>query len=200
MTPPKRAGLGLLRAFDQVRYGDANILNLRESLPTAAAAARRAETWVRQKQVEGVSEVLVITGRGNNSEGGISPVREAVARTIASLRRRNVIERYEEHTPGSFSLSLAPITAMIDAPRRRREREAPETTTPSLARLSEGNRRMLRDLAERALEALGIKQTDEFLEAEMERQLKALHSAVGSDPGSETRLRGALRAALDQIP
>lgn len=200
MTRPKRSALNLLRAFDQVRYGDANTLNLRESLPTAADAARRAEAWLRQKQVEGVAEVLIITGRGNNSEGGISPVREAVARTITSLRRRNVIDRYEEHTPGSFSLSLAPISAMIDAPRRRRERHEPGVTAPSLARLGEGNRRMLRDLAERSLEALGIKQTDEFLEAEMERQLKALHSAIGSDPGSDTRLRKALRAALDQIP
>ena len=200
MTRPKKSALGLLRAFDEVRFGEANILNLRESLPTASDAAKRAEAWVRQKQVEGVAEVLIITGRGNNSGGGVSPVREAVARSITSLRRRNVVDRYEEHTPGSFSLTLASIGAMIDAPRRRREREGPAITAPSIARLSESNRRMLRDLAERSLEALGIKQTDEFLEAEMERQLKALHSAVGSDPGSDARLRGALRAALDQIP
>ena len=88
-----RTGLG------PVRRGH---LNLRESLPSASDAAQRADQWLRQKQVEGVSEVLIVTGRGNNSAGGVSPVREAVARMIAVLRRRNVIDRYEEHTPGSF--------------------------------------------------------------------------------------------------
>ena len=136
MTRPKKSALGLLRAFDEVRFGEANILNLRESLPTASDAAKRAEAWVRQKQVEGVAEVLIITGRGNNSGGGVSPVREAVARSITSLRRRNVVDRYEEHTPGSFSLTLASIGAMIDAPRRRREREGPAITAPSIERLS----------------------------------------------------------------
>src|SRR4051812_1585124 len=103
MARSRKPELGLLRALDSVRFGEANILNLRESLPSSAEAAQRAEQWLRQKQVEGVSEVLIVTGRGNNSEGGISPVRESVARTITALRRRNVIERYEEHTPGSFS-------------------------------------------------------------------------------------------------
>ena len=66
--------------------------------------------------MEGVAEVLVITGRGNNSENGVSPVREAILRLILSLRRRNVIDRYEEHTPGSFNIRLASINAMVDAP------------------------------------------------------------------------------------
>ena len=43
-----------------------------------------------------------------------------------------------------------------------------------LPELSPANRRLLRDLAERSLEALGIKETDKFLEAEMQRQLFAL--------------------------
>jgi multidrug efflux pump subunit AcrB len=197
MARARKTDLGLLRALDTVRFGDANILNLRESLPTASDAARRAEQWLRQKQVEAVKEVLVVTGRGNNSEDGVSPVREAVARTITSLRRRNVIERYEEHTPGSFSVTLASIRAMIDAPRRRRE---PTSQARSVLVLSASNERMLRDLAERSLEALGVKQTHEFLEAEMERQLRAIMSAIGEATDKEARLRSALRAALDQTP
>src|SRR4051812_39384448 len=118
-----KATPGLQRAFVSAQFGERNILNLRESLPTAADAASRAELWLRQKQVEGTAEVLVVTGRGNNSDNGVSPVREAVIRLIASLRRRNVIDRYEEHTPGSFSIRLASIGAMVDAPRRRRERK-----------------------------------------------------------------------------
>jgi len=198
MKRPK-TNLGLARAFDAARFGERNILNLRESLPTGGEAATRAELWLRQKQVEGAGEVLVITGRGNNSENGISPVREAIVRLILSLRRRNVIDRYEEHTAGSFSIRLASINAMVDAPRRRREREQP-ATMETLPALSAANRRLLRDLAERSLEGLGIKQADAFLEAEMQRQLRALAAAVGTGPGREEKLRAALRAALEQTP
>ena len=187
----------LNRAFDAARFGEKNILNLRESLPSAADAAIRAEQWIRQKQVEAAGEVLVITGRGNNSPDGVSPVREAVIRVIASLRRRNVIERYEEHNPGSFSVTLARIGAMVDAPRRRRERERPVSKEP-LPELSAGNRRMLRDLAERTLESLGIKATDKFLDAEMHRQLSAISAAIGNEPNKDEKLRAALRKALDQ--
>jgi hypothetical protein len=193
----KRDDTGLKRALDTVRFGERNILNLRESLPTPADAAQRAEQWLRQKQVEAVDEVLIVTGRGNNSENGVSPVREAVIRTITVLRRRNVIDRYEEHTPGSFSVRLAPISAMVDAPRRRRDREtipAPD----AMPDIGNANRRMLRDLAERTLEGLGIKLTDVFIETEMQRQLRALSAAIGTGPDRDERLRAALRAALDQ--
>lgn len=188
---------GLARALDTVRFGERNILNLRESLPTPADAAVRAEQWLRQKQVEAAGEVLVVTGRGNSSDSGVSPVREAVVRIIASLRRRNIVERYEEHTPGSFSITLASIGAMIDAPRRRREREQPKGKEP-LPEISASNRKLLRDLAERSLEGLGIKQTHEFLETEMQRQLRAISDALGDGPDREGRLRAALKAALDQ--
>jgi hypothetical protein len=193
----KRDDTGLRRALDTVRFGERNILNLRESLPTPADAAQRAEQWLRQKQVEAVDEVLIVTGRGNNSENGVSPVREAVIRTITVLRRRNVIDRYEEHTPGSFSVQLAPISAMVDAPRRRRDREtipAPD----AMPDIGNANRRMLRDLAERTLEGLGIKLTDVFIETEMQRQQRALSAAIGTGPDRDERLRAALRAALDQ--
>lgn len=200
MKRPRTSGIEVLRALDDVRFGERNILNLRETLPSAADAAHRAEQWLRQKQVEAVAEVLVITGRGNSSEGGVSPVREAIVRLIVSLRRRNVIDRYEEHTPGSFSISLARISAMVDAPRRRRE-PVPAPRSPAIvAGLSASNRRMLRDLAERSLEALGIKQTDEFLDAEMSRQLQAISTAIGPGPDIDARLKAALRAALDQVP
>lgn len=186
------------RALDAVRFGERNILNLRESLPSAADAAARAEQWLRQKQVEAVDEVLVVTGRGNNSDNGTSPVREAVVRVITALRRRNVVERYEEHTPGSFSIRLASIRAMIDAPRRRgqHDKKPPEI----LPELSAANRRLLRDLAERSLEALGIKDTAAFLEPEMRRQLQAIVTALGAERDREEKLRAALRAALDQTP
>ena len=43
--------VGLQRAFDEVRFGATRTLNLRESLPTGAEAARRLEAWLRQHQV-----------------------------------------------------------------------------------------------------------------------------------------------------
>jgi hypothetical protein len=141
----------------------------------------------------------VITGRGRNSENGISPVREAVAKLITALRRRNVVERYEEHTPGSFSIQLASISAMVDAPRRHRDSKSRVPDAP-LPELSKANQRLLRDLAERSLENLGIKETHAFLEAEMRRQLTAISSAIGSGPDRESKIRAALRAALDQTP
>lgn len=63
------------KAFDEAEFGTKNILNLRESLPTAADARHRAEAWLRERQVSGTSEVLLITGRGNQSPGGVSAVR-----------------------------------------------------------------------------------------------------------------------------
>jgi hypothetical protein len=195
----RRKDVGLQRAFDSVRFGERNILNLRESLPTPADAAARAEQWLRQKQVEVAEEVLVITGRGKNSDGGISPVRDAIVRTIASLRRRNVIERYEEHTAGSFSIRLAPVRAMLDAPRRKKEREA-KGADPVVPQLSAANRKLLRDLAERSLEGLGIKETEPFLEAEMHRHLRELLKGIPVETDQDAKVRAALRAALDQTP
>lgn len=199
MAPPRKSELTLHRAFDTVRFGVANILNLRESLPTVADATHRAEAWIRQRQVEGATEVLVITGRGKGSDNGVSPVREGIVRLVLSLRRRGVVDRYEEHTPGSFSMQLASVQSMVDAPHRRREpRRAPAPLAPGLAGLSPAARRLLRDLAERSLDALGIKETSTLLEGEMQRQLSAIAAALPDGSDREARLRAALKHALDQ--
>lgn len=201
MASHRKSDLHLHRAFDSVRFGAANILNLRESLPTVVEATRRAEMWIRQRQVEGAAEVLVITGRGKGSEGGISPVREGIIRLIASLRRRGVLERYEEHNAGSFSIQLAPVQAMIDAPRRRREPRPPaRPPKPQLASLTQTTRALLRDVAERSLDSLGVKDTSPFVEAEMIRQLTALDAAIPNAPNRDALLRAALKHTLDQTP
>jgi hypothetical protein len=198
--PKRRTGLkGLRQAFDEVRFGSQRTLNLRESLPTAAAAARRAETWLRQQQMERAEEVLIITGRGNNSEGGVSVVREAVIRLLHTLRRKGVITGHEEHTQGSFVVSLAPVSALWEAPKRKGNRGPVEPRTPpSLDELDDDSRQMLRNLAERALEGLGVKDTAKFLQGEMLKQFGAIAGSVGDAPDREKRLRAALRSALDQ--
>ena len=199
MASHRKTDLHLHGAFDTVRFGASNILNLRESLPTVADATHRAEAWIRQRQVEGVAEVLVITGRGKGSDGGVSPVRDGIIRLIASLRRRGVLDRFAEHTAGSFSITLAPIQSMIDAPRRRREprrRFAP--TGSGLSELTGPTLKVLRELAERSLDALGVKQTAPFLDAEMARQLAALRDALLAGEDFDIRLRSAIKQALDR--
>lgn len=197
----RRVGLkGLRQAFDEVRFGAARTLNLRETLPTAHAAAVRAEAWLRQRQVDRADEVLIITGRGNNSEQGHSVVREAVIRLLHALKRRGVVSGHQEHTPGSFVVTLAPVSALWESPKRNNGRgvAAPPATPPSLDDLDEESRVMLRNLAERALEGLGIKDTAEFLQGEMLRQFGAIAGSVGDAPNREARLKVAIRAALDQ--
>lgn len=198
--PDRRVGLtGLRQAFDEVRFGHSRTLNLRESRPTPADATVRLEAWLRQQQVERAKEVLVVTGRGIHSEGGVSVVREAAIRSFHELKRRGVVAGHEEHTPGSFVVTLAPVSALFEAPKRNKDRTTPPPRDPpSLDALDADARQMLRNLAERALEGLGIQDTAAFLEGEMLRQFSILATSVGDAPGRDARLRAAIRAALDQ--
>ena len=192
---------GLQRAFDEVRFGAARTLNLRESLPTGAEAARRLEAWLRQHQVEKSDELLVITGRGSNSEAGVAVVREAAIRVFHELERKGVVEAFTEHTPGSFVVTVAPISAMVDASKRRPEREAtpaPEAT-PTLAALGAETRQELRVLAERSLDALGVRERGPFVESEMLRLFGTLAPSVGSASERESQLRMAIRRAMAEL-
>src|SRR5215207_2547291 len=199
--PDRTNGLkGLRQAFDEVRFGTQRTLNLRDTLPTAAAAVTRTEAWLRQQQVESAEEVLIITGRGNQSHDGVSVVREAVIRLLHVLKRRGVIRGHDEHTPGSFVVGLADVSALWESPRRNRGRGVapPPPTPPSLDDLDPETRIMLRNLAERALEGLGVKDTATFLQGEMLKQFGAIAATVGDARGREDRLRAAIRVALDQ--
>ena len=191
----------LQRAFDEVRFGAARTLNLRESLPTGAEAARRVEAWLRQHQMQQSSELLVITGRGNKSEAGVAVVREVVIRVFHELRRKGVVEAFEEHTPGSFVVTIAPIEAMLDAAKRRSEQDAapPIPDPPTLAALDEEIRQALRVLAERSLDALGIRERGSFVESEMVRLFGILAPSVGTGPEREAQLRSAIQRAMSEL-
>jgi hypothetical protein len=192
---------GLQRAFDEVRFGATRTLNLRESLPTGAEAARRVEAWLRQHQVQRSTELLVITGRGNKSEAGVAVVREATIRVFHELRRKGVVEGFVEHTPGSFVVTLAPVEAMLDAAKRRSEPEVapPPPVPPTLAALDEETRRELRVLAERSLDALGIRERGPFVESEMLRLFGLLAASVGNGTEREAQLRSAIRRAMSEL-
>jgi len=191
----------LWRAFDEAQFSAANTLNLRESLPTVADARFRAEQWLRERQVSRAGKVLVITGRGNNSPDQVSPVREGVLGLFPQLRRRGVIAEWKEHSPGAFEVSLAPISALLDAPRRRGDRKPAVTTiTPaSIKNLEPATVNLLRRLAERSLEALGARTPEKFLEAEMLSKFSSLAGGVQPGPDGELRLREAIIAALEQM-
>lgn len=191
---------GLQQAFDEVRFGAARTLNLRASLPTADDAVQRLTRWLRQQQAQQSGEVLVITGRGNNSEDGVSVVREGSIRTFHELRRKGVITEFAEHTAGSFVVTLAPMRAMLDAASRRRERTPlpPPASPPTLDALSTDARDELRALAERSIDALGVRDRGPFVEGEMLRLFGSLAATVPEGPERERRLLAAIRAAMSE--
>jgi hypothetical protein len=157
------------KAFDEAEFGTKNILNLRESLPSAADARHRAEAWLRERQVSRSSKVLLITGRGNQSPDGISTVRAAIVALLPALRRRGVVTEWREHTPGSFVVKLGSISALLDAPNRKKDRAlvAKPADPRSLTGLEAATLSLLRRLAVRSLESLGVRHPEKFVEAEM---------------------------------
>jgi hypothetical protein len=188
------------RAFDELRFGDGRTLNLRQWLPTADEARAWVERWLRAKQVERAGDVLVITGRGNQSEGGIPAVRPAVLALFPSLRRRNVITAWQEHTPGSFVVTLAPISALFETAKRRREPVPPRPNNPTaLAGLAPETLALLRRLAVSSLAVLGIYDTDRFLESEMLAKFAALSAAIDEVDDRDAALCAAIRHALDEL-
>ena len=195
--------LGLAQAFDLARFGSERTLNLRATLPTAAEATRRAELWLRERQMAKAGEVLVITGRGAGSEGGVSVVREAVLRLFTQLRKTGVIRDAQEHTAGSFVVTLAPVTALFEAPKRTRRESGPipVIVEPGALRgLETETLLLLRQLADRALDALGVQaRPASMIEDEMLRQFAALGGGVPEGAGREERLRAAMRVALDEF-
>jgi hypothetical protein len=189
------------KAFDEAEFGSKNILNLRESLPTAADARFRAEAWLRERQVSRVNEVLLITGRGNQSPGGISAVRAAIVALLPALRRRGVVIEWREHTPGSFVVKLGSISSLLDAPKRKRDRAlvAKPADPRSLVELESSTLLLLRRLAVRSLESLGVHQPEKFVDAEMLSKFNSLAGGVAPGVEGEARLREAISTALDQL-
>ena len=189
------------KAFDEAEFGQKNTLNLRESLPTAADARFRAEAWLRERQVSKTTEVLIITGRGNQSHGGVSPVREAIISLLPALRRRGVVSEWKEHSPGSFVVKLGSISRLLDAPRRKRDRE-PRKAPPdpqSLEALDRSTLALLRRLAVRSLESLGIREPEKYVDAEMLTKFNSLAAGVTPGAEGESRLREAIASALEHL-
>ncbi|MEO7218831.1 MAG: hypothetical protein ABI026_11610 [Gemmatimonadaceae bacterium] len=196
---PREYPSHIQKAFDEIRFGPARTLNLRESLPSADEARTRTENWVRAKQVERAGELLIITGRGKGSEGGVAVVRNTILALFPSLRRRNIITKWEEHTAGSFVVTLAPMSAMFEAPRRRREPEIASPIPQSLAALSPETLKLLRDLAAASLMLLGVTGSEKFIESEMTNTFSKLTAALPGAEDPEEELRAAIRHAIAEL-
>jgi hypothetical protein len=186
----------LKQALDEARFGNDRTLNLRASLPTVPEALRRAEAWLRERQVAGMTEVLVITGRGNASEDGQSVVRESIAKLLRTLKRQGVIDDSMQHTPGSFVVVLAPTRRLWEAPRRKKDTPRPPSAAAPLPGLDPATEVLLRELASRSLSALGV-HDPVFLEKEMATQFAALLRGLPDGPDREVRLRDAIQRALN---
>jgi hypothetical protein len=130
---------------------------------------------------------------------GFSPVRESIVKLLPSLRRRNVIIGYAEHTPGSFVVTFAPVRALFETPKRRRERVVAKPVPPSLKALDDETVHQLRDLSAVSLAVLGIQSPTALqLEDEMQRQFAVLSAALPDDGDREALLQQALLRAAEE--
>jgi hypothetical protein len=185
-------------SLERVRFGPLRTLNVRVSMLTGAESAARVEAWLRSKQVELTGEVLVITGRGAGSLGGIPVIKEATRRVLNRLRRLGVIQSFGEDTPGSFIVALAPLRSLLEAPARRRT-PAPVSVRkgPGIQGLKGKTRERLRYLAIRAIEVLGVKDASDGLVAEeMARQFTMIVRTAPSGVDADKWLDGAITRAL----
>ena len=190
----------LWHALDEAAFGSERTLNLRELLPSAAEARARTETWLRARQVTKPEEVLIITGRGNQSSGGIGVIRKEILGMMPALRRRGIVESWREHSPGSLIVKLAPTSALFSAPKRRRGTERTETQVEApLAGLEPGTVSMLKQLALRNLDALGVNHDTEFVQQEMQRIFSMLTNALPAGARSEESLRKSISNALEEV-
>ncbi len=201
MRPGKPELKALWNALDEAAFGAERILNLRESLPTAADARSRTDVWLRSRQVMKSQEVLIVTGRGNGSAGGIGVVRQEILGMLPGLRRRGVVESWREHSPGSIVVKLAPMSSLLSATRRKRDSGPampPEANPRSLSALDAETLRLLRQLAVQNLSALGVTAPAEFIEQEMIRNFSTLANAVPAGDNREEQLREVIRMAIEE--
>lgn len=190
-----------MSALDELRFGSQRTLNLREDLPSAAEAAQRAERWLKEHQVRGSEEVLIITGRGNQSLGGIAVLRPAIEKLLFSLRRRGVVLSHSDHGPGAFTIRLAPMRAVVNAPKRKRETTRSEVAV-AYHGMSAPAADLLRQLAERSLHSLGVAANERAIAEEMHRYLRVIVPALrptSNDEAADAQLVRALRAALAEF-
>ena len=197
-----RRRVSVQKAFDEVRFGPTRMLNLRQGLPSGAQAVQRAEGWLRAKQIELAGDVLIVTGRGHGSLGGVPVIKTEVQRLLGRLRRNGVVAGVREHTAGSVVVTLAPLRALFEGIARHKDLSAVSARPPSapaFEALAPATREMLHRLAARAIESLGVRSPSErTVIAEMERQFSLLTRTIPRADFSEQAFAAALARAVDE--
>jgi hypothetical protein len=195
--PDRRNRLTSVRnALDEARFGRERTLNLRATLPTPQDAVARTDQWLRLQQSRKGGEVLIITGRGNHSPGGVSVVREAVVRLFSTLKRVGVISAVQENTPGSFIVTLAPMRTLLESPRRHRDTQSPPPPALTLSGVDPATHDLLRRLAQCVLDRLGIRDSASYLDDEMRRQFSLIIAGLPSGARRDAHLRTSIERAL----
>lgn len=200
--PTPSAVIPIERAFDELRFGASRTLNLRDRLPTVAEAEARIESWLRMQQAQGISEVLVITGRGLGSLDGVGKVREAVMRRCVQLKRLNVVIDMREHGPGAIVVTVASLRALVESPRMRTGRKTPTLIADpgELAALPPVVRAMLREIANLSILRLGVREPNEQVIAdEMRAQFGALAPGIVGAEDPDDALRRVAERLLREL-
>jgi hypothetical protein len=91
------------------------------------------------------------------------------------------------------------MSAMFEAPKRRREPNLTPPIPESLSALSPETLKLLRDLAVASLMMLGVHDSERFIESEMTSKFSKLTAAVSGADDPEMELRAAIRHALDEL-
>jgi hypothetical protein len=125
---------------------------------TGGEARVRAELWLRDRAAAGERTVVIVTGRGNRSQG-LPVLRGEVEDVLARLQPGIVIGWESTDGGGGYRVKLRPPSGSI--PR------APAGSDP-LVRAAPPE---LRRRAQEALDELGIAPTPELLRAEIRRLL-----------------------------
>jgi hypothetical protein len=187
-----------LASIERARFGPLRTLNVRVSLLSGEESARRVESWLRSKQVELSGDVLIITGRGAGSIGGVPVIKESTLRVLNRLRRAGVIQAFGEDTAGSLVVQLAPLRSLLEAPVRRKglQSSIPKNKA-SIQGLKSETRDQLHYLASRAIDALGVKKPSESqILTEMERHFSVFARTAPVGVDTDRWLNSAISRAL----
>ena len=96
-------------------------------------------------------------------------------------------------------MTFAPVRALFETPKRRRERTPPRALPASLTALDDETARLLRDLAAMSLAVLGVQSPTVLqLEDEMQRQFAVLTAALPDNGDREALLQQALLRAAEE--
>jgi hypothetical protein len=125
---------------------------------TADEARGRAEGWLRARAAAGERTVVVVTGRGNRSRGGLSVLRPEIELLLEGLRGATVESWDATDGGGGFRVHLRPPPA-----------PAASRAAAEAASLARQHPPELRRRAEESLAELGITPTPALLRAEIRR-------------------------------